>query len=276
MHTIRPAAVAGSFYPGHPQTLADNIQVLLKQAAENVQALTIPDKLSTQPKAILVPHAGYIYSGQTAAIAYNILSRWHDTIKRVILLGPVHRVPVRGLALPDVDAFTTPLGEVKLDKAAIAAVAGMKQVVVSYPAHAQEHSLEVQLPFLQSVLDNFEIVPFAVGDATAEEVAEVIEALWGGPETIVVVSSDLSHFLPYSVATEVDKSTVKNILNMQGALTHHQACGGTPVNGLILAAKKHHLHPNLLGLCNSGDTAGDKNRVVGYAAFAFTEDIADV
>jgi hypothetical protein len=268
--------VAGSFYPGHRQTLADNIQVLLKQAAENVQALTTPDKLSTQPKAIVVPHAGYIYSGQTAAIAYNILSRWHDTIKRVILLGPVHRVPVRGLALPDVDAFTTPLGEVKLDKAAIAAVAGMKQVVVSYPAHAQEHSLEVQLPFLQSVLDNFEIVPFAVGDATAEEVAEVIEALWGGPETIVVVSSDLSHFLPYSVATEVDKSTVKNILNMQGALTHHQACGGTPVNGLILAAKKHHLHPNLLDLCNSGDTAGDKNRVVGYAAFAFTEDIADV
>jgi AmmeMemoRadiSam system protein B len=276
MHTIRPAAVAGSFYPDHRQTLADNIQVLLRRAAENVQALPSPDKHSTQPKAIVVPHAGYIYSGQTAAIAYQILSRWHDTIKRVILLGPVHRVPVAGLALPDADAFITPLGEVKLDKVAIASVADMQQVVVSYPAHAQEHSLEVQLPFLQSVLDNFEIVPFAVGDATAEEVAEVIEALWGGPETIVVVSSDLSHFLPYSVATEVDKSTVKNILNMQGALTHHQACGGTPVNGLILAAKKHHLHPHLLDLCNSGDTAGDKNRVVGYAAFAFTEDIADV
>lgn len=275
MHTIRPTAVAGSFYPGHRQTLADNIQILLKQAAENSQSPTSPDIPSTPPKAIVVPHAGYIYSGQTAAIAYSILARWHDTIKRVILLGPVHRVPVRGLALPDVDAFTTPLGEVKLDKAAIASVANMKQVVISYPAHAQEHSLEVQLPFLQSVLDDFEIVPFAVGDASAEEVAEVIEALWGGPETIIVVSSDLSHFLPYSVATEVDKSTVKNILNMQGALTHHQACGGTPVNGLILAAKKHHLHPTLLDLCNSGDTAGDKNRVVGYAAFAFTEDIAN-
>lgn len=275
MHTIRPAAVAGSFYPGHRQTLADNIQILLKQAAENSQPPINPDIASTPPKAIVVPHAGYIYSGQTAAIAYNILARWHDKIKRVILLGPVHRVPVRGLALPDVDVFTTPLGEVKLDKAAIASVANMKQVVVSYPAHAQEHSLEVQLPFLQSVLDDFEIVPLAVGDATPNEVAEVIEALWGGQETIIVVSSDLSHFLPYSVATEVDKSTVKNILNMQGALTHHQACGGTPVNGLILAAKKHHLHPTLLDLCNSGDTAGDKNRVVGYAAFTFTEDIAN-
>lgn len=275
MHTIRPAAVAGSFYPSHRQTLADNIHGLLSQAAANMRSPITSGIPSLPPKAIVVPHASYIYSGQTAAIAYNILARWHDTIKRVILLGPVHRVPVRGLALPDVDAFTTPLGEVKLDKAAIASVAKMKQVVVSYPAHAQEHSLEVQLPFLQSVLDDFELVPLAVGDSSAEEVAEVIEALWGGPETIVVVSSDLSHFLPYSVANEVDKSTVKNILNMQGSLTHHQACGGTPVNGLILAAKKYHLHPTLLDLCNSGDTAGDKSRVVGYAAFAFMGDTAN-
>jgi hypothetical protein len=275
MHTTRPAAVAGSFYPGHRQTLADNIHLLLKQATGNNQSPISLDMPSVPPKAIVVPHAGYIYSGQTAAIAYNKLASWHDIIKRVILLGPVHRVPVRGLALPDVDAFTTPLGEVKLDKTAIASVDQMKQVVVSYPAHAQEHSLEVQLPFLQSVLDDFKLVPFAVGDATAEEVAEVIDALWGGPETIIVVSSDLSHFLPYSVANEVDKSTVNNILNMQGALTHHQACGGTPVNGLILAAKKHHLHPTLLDLCNSGDAAGDKNRVVGYAAFTFTEDTAN-
>lgn len=275
MHTIRPAAVAGSFYPGHQQTLADNIHVLLKQASKNSQPPTNPDISSALPKAIVVPHAGYIYSGQTAAIAYNILAKWRNKIKRVILLGPVHRVSVKGLALPDVDAFTTPLGKVKLDKDAIASVAKMKQVVISYPAHAQEHSLEVQLPFLQSVLDDFKLVPLAVGDATPEEVAEVIEALWGGTETIIVVSSDLSHFLPYSVATEVDKSTVKNILSLQGSLTHHQACGGTPVNGLILAAKKHHLHPALLDLCNSGDTAGDKNRVVGYAAFAFTEDTAN-
>ena len=275
MHTIRPTAVAGSFYPGDRQMLADNINVLLKQAAANARFSTDTQTNLTPPKAIVVPHAGYIYSGQTAAAAYNSLTRWHAAIKRVILLGPVHRVPVKGLALPDVDAFTTPLGEVKLDKAAMASISNMKQVVLSFPAHAQEHAIEVQLPFLQSVLDDFKLVPLAVGDATPEEVAEVIEMLWGGPETIVVVSSDLSHFLPYSVANEVDRSTVKNILHMQGGLTHHQACGGTPLNGLLLAAKNHLLHPVLLDLCNSGDTAGDKSRVVGYAAFAFSEDTAN-
>jgi len=271
MHTTRPAAVAGSFYPGNRQMLADNINVLLKQAAANARFSTDIHTGHAPPKAIVVPHAGYIYSGQTAATAYNSLIRWRTVIKRVILLGPVHRVPIKGLALPDVDVFTTPLGEVKLDKAAIASVSNMQQVVLSYPAHAQEHALEVQLPFLQSILNDFKLVPLAVGDATPEEVAEVMETLWGGPETIIVVSSDLSHFLPYSVANEVDRSTVKNILQMQGGLTHHQACGGTPVNGLILAAKKHHLHPALLDLCNSGDTAGDKSRVVGYAALTFSE-----
>ncbi len=178
---------------------------------------------------------------------------------------------MRGLALPDVDAFTTPLGEVKLDTVAIQSITGMKQVTSSYPAHAQEHSLEVQLPFLQTVLDDFKLVPLAVGDTSPSEVAEVLEALWGGTETLIVISSDLSHFLPYSVAAEVDKATVNNILNLHDDLTHHQACGGTPVNGLILAAKKHHLQPTLLDLCNSGDTAGDKQRVVGYASFMFTE-----
>jgi len=271
MHTTRPAAVAGSFYPGNRRMLADNINVLLKQAAANARFSTDIHTGHAPPKAIVVPHAGYIYSGQTAATAYNSLIRWRTVIKRVILLGPVHRVPIKGLALPDVDVFTTPLGEVKLDKAAIASVSNMQQMVLSYPAHAQEHALEVQLPFLQSILNDFKLVPLAVGDATPEEVAEVMETLWGGPETIIVVSSDLSHFLPYSVANEVDRSTVKNILQMQGGLTHHQACGGTPVNGLILAAKKHHLHPALLDLCNSGDTAGDKSRVVGYAALTFSE-----
>jgi len=274
VHTIRPAAVAGSFYPADRQMLADNVNELLKQAAVGTRLASGQDTDTLPPKAIVVPHAGYIYSGQTAAIAYSHLSKWRAAIKRVILLGPVHRVPVRGLALPDVDAFTTPLGEVRLDQAAIASIAHMPQVVHSYPAHAQEHALEVQLPFLQSVLDNFSLVPLAVGDATQQEVAEVMEILWGGSETIIVVSSDLSHFLPYAVASEVDKSTVRNILDMQGGLTHHQACGGTPLNGLLLAAKKHGLQPMLLDLCNSGDTAGDKDRVVGYAAFAFTEDSA--
>jgi len=164
------------------------------------------------------------------------------------------------------------LGEIELDKAAITSIAHLEQIIVSPSAHAQEHSLEVQLPFLQSVLDDFKLVPLAVGDATPVEVAEALDVLWGGPETLIVISSDLSHFLPYDIAQKVDSETVQNILDMKDELTHHQACGGTPVNGLILAARRHHLKPKLLNLCNSGDTAGDKNRVVGYASFMFIED----
>lgn len=262
MHTVRQPAVAGAFYPGQGQVLAENIREFL-QAADSETG----DEL---PKAVIVPHAGYVYSGQTAAKAYARLAAGRKTIRRVVLLGPVHRVPVKGLALPGVDAFATPLGEVALDQEAIASLAGMQQVVVSQSAHAWEHSLEVQVPFLQTVLDDFKLVPLAVGDVSPEEVAEVLEVLWGGPETVIVVSSDLSHFLPYAMAQTVDRATVQNILNMQGSLSHHQACGGTPVNGLLLAARRHLLQPALLEACNSGDTAGDKARVVGYASFAFT------
>ena len=223
------------------------------------------------PKAIIVPHAGYIYSGPTAAVAYAGLSSVRDRIRRVVLLGPVHRVPVRGLALPRADAFETPLGEVAIDQPAVKLISGMKQVVSSDAAHALEHSLEVQLPFLQTVLADFKLVPLAVGDATAEEVAAVLDVLWGGEETLIVISSDLSHFLPYYVAQSVDSETVQNILDMQGDLSHDQACGGTPINGFLLAAKRHRLVPQLLDLRNSGDTAGDKNRVVGYASIAFNE-----
>jgi AmmeMemoRadiSam system protein B len=230
------------------------------------------DTASRVPKALIVPHAGYIYSGATAALAYARLAAGRKTIRRVVLLGPVHRVPVRGLALPDVDSFATPLGQIELDQDAIAAISPLPQVVLSRAAHAQEHSLEVQLPFLQSVLEDFKLVPLAVGDASPAQVAEVLEALWGGPETLIVISSDLSHFLPYRTAQAVDEETTQAILTLSGALTHEQACGGTPVNGLLLTARQHGLQPQLLGLCNSGDTAGDKGRVVGYAAFAFTED----
>lgn len=268
MQSVRYPAVAGAFYPGNGQVLANDIETFLTAA--------VPASDQTFPKAIIVPHAGYIYSGQTAAIAYARLVSGRKTIKRVILLGPVHRVPVRGLALPGADAFATPLGKIELDHAAIASIAHLNQVVVSPAAHAQEHSLEVQLPFLQTVLDNFKLVPLAVGDATPAEIAEVLDILWGGPETLIVISSDLSHFLPYKVAQTVDRETVQNILDMKDTLTHHQACGGTPVNGLVLAAKRHHLMPRLLDLCNSGDTAGDKNRVVGYASFMFTEKTGNV
>ena len=177
--------------------------------------------------------------------------------------------------MPDVDAFATPLGTIEVDHSAIASIAHLNQVVVSAPAHALEHSLEVQLPFLQTALEDFKLVPLAVGDATPAEVAEVLDALWGGPETLVVVSSDLSHFLPYELAQTVDKTTVQNILNLNNAITHQQACGGTPVNGLTLSAKRHHLRPTLLDLCNSGDTGGDKHRVVGYASLIFTEEATD-
>jgi AmmeMemoRadiSam system protein B len=267
MYTIRQPAVAGAFYPGNKQVLANDIGTFLNA--------TILDTDQASPKAIIVPHAGYIYSGQTAARAYARLAPNRKTIKRVILLGPVHRVPVRGLALPGVDAFATPLGEIELDQSAIASLTNLNQVVVSHAAHELEHSLEVQLPFLQTVLDDFKLVPLAVGDATPAEVAEVLDTIWGGPETLIVISSDLSHFLSYEVAQRVDKETVQNILSMKDTLTHNQACGCTPVNGLVVAARRRHMKPILLDLCNSGDTAGDKSRVVGYASFIFTEETSN-
>lgn len=263
MHNVRPSAVAGTFYPYLRQVLAQEVATMLVEAKATAPAMA--------PKAIIVPHAGYIYSGPTAAAAYASLASVRDKIRRVVLLGPVHRVAVRGLALPGTDAFETPLGEVVVDQAAVELIAGMHQVVSSDAAHALEHSLEVQLPFLQTVLADFKLVPLAVGVATAEEVAEVLGVLWGGEETLIVISSDLSHFLPYAVAQSVDHATAQNILDMQGDLTHDQACGGTPINGFLLEAKRHELVPKLLNLCNSGDTSGDKNRVVGYASFAFSE-----
>lgn len=267
--TVRPPAVAGAFYQGQKQLLANDVDTMLETARLN-QGETM-----FSPKAIIAPHAGYIYSGPVAASAYARLAAAHDVIKRVVLLGPVHRVPVHGLALPDVSAFSTPLGDIPVDSDAVAAIENMPQVVVSTAAHAPEHSLEVQLPFLQAVLDDFKLLPLAVGNATPTEVAEVLDVLWGGPETLIVISSDLSHFHPYLTAQTIDAQTAQDILSLQHTLSHEQACGGTPVNGLLLAARQHHLQPHLLDLRNSGDTAGDKDRVVGYASFAFTEENED-
>ncbi len=270
MFHIRQPAVAGAFYPAQKQLLAEDIDALLEAA--RLSRHTSMDEVEPLPKAIIVPHAGYIYSGEVAAAAYSRLAAAHNIIKRVILLGPVHRVPVRGLALPGFEAFATPLGEVQIDYTAVAAIESLPQVVISPEAHLPEHSLEVQLPFLQSVLDDFKIVPLAIGDASPAEVAEVLETLWGGKETLIVVSSDLSHFFPYQTAQLLDSQTVKDILSLAHTLNHEQACGGTAINGLLLAAKHRHLQPQLLDLRNSGDTAGDKSRVVGYASFAFTEE----
>jgi hypothetical protein len=261
MPSIRPPAVAGSFYPGNPTELATMVQGFLAAAG--------PPPL--RPKALIAPHAGYIYSGPIAASAYALLQPLRASIKRVVLLGPVHRVWTPGLALPGVEAFDTPLGRVKLDQEAIAAIDGLKQVQVHPAAHAQEHSLEVHLPFLQTVLADFTLVPLAVGGASPEAVAEVLDHLWGGAETLIVVSSDLSHFLPYQNAQAVDRATVQAILDFNTHLVGEQACGCHPINGMMLAARKYGLTPHLLDLRNSGDTAGDRNRVVGYASFAFTE-----
>ena len=263
MSTVRPAAVAGLFYPGVPSALAADVRTHLAAAA-------IPGSdVRAAPKAIIVPHAGYVYSGAIAGHGYERLTAARKTIRRVVLFGPAHRAWVSGLALPSARAFATPFGEVALDAEAVARVRSLPQVFVNDGAHAQEHSLEVQLPFLQRMLEDFRIVPFAVGDAKPAEVAEVMELLWGGDETLIVVSSDLSHYHRYDDARSIDRTTVDRILALSSDLDHEQACGATPINGLIVAARRHGLRPELLDLRNSGDTAGDKARVVGYASFAF-------
>jgi AmmeMemoRadiSam system protein B len=263
MLDIRPAAVAGLFYPAEPAALAADVREHLSRADRQSRGGT------AVPKAVIVPHAGYVYSGPIAARAYAQLAVGREAIRRVVLLGPTHRVAVRGLAVPSVAAFATPLGTVEIDRAAVAVALALPQVRESDAAHAFEHSLEVQLPFLQAVLGRFEVVPFAVGDATGDEVAELIELLWGGPETLIVVSSDLSHYHRYAEARAIDQRTGEAILALSATLDHEQACGATPINGLLLAARRHRLRPELLDLRNSGDTAGDRSRVVGYAAFAF-------
>jgi AmmeMemoRadiSam system protein B len=223
------------------------------------------------PKALIAPHAGYVYSGPIAANAYARLAPARDIISRVVLLGPTHRVAVRGLAVPAARQFVTPLGTVEIDAEAIERLRELPQVVVSDEAHALEHSLEVHVPFLQTVLGSFKLVPLAVGHADADEVAEVVEALYGGPETLIVVSSDLSHYLPYGEAQRVDRATCEAILALRTDIDHEQACGATPVAGLALAARRKGLRPELIDVRNSGDTAGDRGRVVGYASFAFYE-----
>jgi AmmeMemoRadiSam system protein B len=256
----RPPAVAGMFYPGAQAGLCAEVDALLAAA---------PPLVMAQPKAIIAPHAGYIYSGPTAARIYSALAPWRQRIRRVVLLGPTHRVAVHGLALPTVSSFATPLGNVPLDTAAMAQLDELPQVRRNDAAHALEHSLEVHLPFLQRALDDFTLVPLAVGQAEPEAVAEVLDHLWGGDETLIVISSDLSHFLPYATAQQVDSNTCRHILQLDTHIHPEQACGAYPINGLLLAARRRGLQAALVDLCNSGDTAGDRERVVGYAAFAF-------
>lgn len=260
---VRPPAVAGMFYPARPFELRAEVVGLLQGAAATLPA---------RPKALIVPHAGYAYSGATAAAAYASLAPWAASIERVVLLGPAHRVAVRGMALPGSACFATPLGTIPLDLAALHRLDELDAVRVSDLAHAGEHSLEVQLPFLQAVLPPFRLVPMLVGLAEASEVAEALECVWGGDETLIVVSSDLSHYLPEDAAQLADAVTVRALLHLDAALSPEQACGAAPLNGLLLAARRHGLHAHLVAQTTSGASGGRRDSVVGYAALALMPD----
>jgi AmmeMemoRadiSam system protein B len=262
MPTTRSPAVAGLFYPGDARSLAGEIDAYLAE---------VPPSSGPAPKAIIAPHAGYIYSGPIAASVYARLAPLRGRISRVVLVGPAHRVYVTGAAIPSTQAFASPLGPVPLDLEAMARLRALPFVEVSDQAHAQEHCLEVHVPFLQSVLGDFRLVPVVVGDASTEEAAKLLDTLWGGDETLLVVSSDLSHYLPYNAATVRDRATAQAILGLEARLVGEEACGAIPINGLLRAARARGLVPEQLDLRNSGDTAGPRDRVVGYGAFAFHE-----
>ncbi|AFL76343.1 AmmeMemoRadiSam system protein B [Thiocystis violascens] len=260
MSLVRQPAVADRFYPGDPRELTRMLDGFLA----NAQPRTPP------PKAVIVPHAGYIYSGPIAASAYATLAPARESVTRVILMGPSHRVPFRGLATSSADWFDTPLGAVPLDRVAINQALALPQVRSMDEAHALEHSLEVQLPFLQRVLVDFSLAPFVVGDASPESVAEVLELLWGGPETLIVISSDLSHYHDDRSARRLDAATSAAIESLRpDDIGYDQACGRTPVNGLLTVAKRRGMQARTLDLRNSGDTAGSRDQVVGYGAYVF-------
>jgi AmmeMemoRadiSam system protein B len=259
MTVVRKAAVAGLFYPSDPRELQAQLEELLAQVA---------DPRAAAPKAIIAPHAGYIYSGAIAASAYARLRTARDRIRRVVLAGPAHRVAFRGLARAAADEFETPLGRVTIDNPALDRLGDLAQVITHDAAHAQEHSLEVHLPFLQTLLADFTLVPLVVGDAAPAQVAQVLERLWGGPETLVVVSSDLSHYLPYAAAQVRDRATSRAIEALRFEdLGYDDACGRAPVSGLLHLARRRGLGVQTVDLRNSGDTAGDRDRVVGYGAY---------
>ena len=260
---VRAAAVAGSFYPAEAARLRADVQALLRAASD--------EAAQPAPKAVIAPHAGYVYSGATAARAYARLAALRGTVTRVVLLGPAHRVHVRGIALPEAAAFDTPLGAVEVDQEAVRALAPLRQVVAARPVHAAEHALEVHLPFLIETLAAFKLVPLVVGEITPAMVAEVLNLLWGGPETLIVVSTDLSHYHAYRDAVRIDGATVAAMAGGAVNITHEQACGATPVNALMQVARERGMRIELIDQCNSGDTAGARDRVVGYAALALYE-----
>lgn len=260
--SIRPAAVAGMFYPGNAVQLDADIGKFLQADIHQISA----------PKAIIVPHAGYMYSGPVAASAYANLVRQHAQIKRVVLLGPAHRVYIEGMALPTNTHFATPLGNIALDTGSMALIAELPFVEYLDAAHRDEHSLEVQLPFLQKTLDDFLLIPIVVGNASPEQVQQVLEQLWGGPETLIVISSDLSHYHDYQHARQLDSETTRLIETFTWSqLGPEQACGCMPMRGLLKLARQRSMTIKTLDLRNSGDTAGPRDKVVGYGSYALHE-----
>jgi len=265
---VRPPAVAGMFYPDDPVRLRQMVGDLLADAATR-----LPDRAGTdeKPVAFIVPHAGYIYSGSTAAMAYAQLADLAEEIRHVVIVGPTHRIGIQGIGLPGVESMATPLGQIPVWPEGVAIAREQPSVVVSAAAHAQEHSLEVQLPFLQVVLPDADVLPLAAGWVEPAAVAGVLGALWDEPGTMTLISSDLSHYHPYDEARAIDRATVERILRLDATIDHDLACGATGINALLLVARERGLTPRLDHLCNSGDTAGAKDGVVGYAEVSFME-----
>jgi AmmeMemoRadiSam system protein B len=264
--TIRPAAVAGSFYPRAPDVLKATVSDFLADAGIAQDG---------QIRALIAPHAGYVYSGVVAAKAFATLKGLQRPVRRLVILGPAHFVRFRGIAIPSVDAFQTPLGDMPLDKQAIDNIAGLGQIIVDDAPHAPEHALEVELPFLQVALGALPIVPLVVGSARPEQVAAVLERLWDA-KTLVVVSSDLSHYHDYETARSLDAKTAEAIDGLdEKSIGFEDACGSLAVRGLLIEVRRRGLAIERLDLRNSGDTAGDRRRVVGYGAWVVRKVSAD-
>jgi MEMO1 family protein len=262
-NTSRPPAVAGLFYPDDARELREVVSGYLRQHSSSTPV--------APPKALIVPHAGYIYSGGIAAAAYATVASLRQTIRRVVLIGPSHRVYLRGMAVPAASSFATPLGNVEIDQTLKAVLLQSGAVIESDTPHAQEHCLEVQLPFLQLLFDDFTLLPLVLGSVAPEQVAAALAQVWGDAATLVLVSSDLSHYHTYTQAQQIDAATAATILRRETTLAGEQACGAVGINGLTCLANQRQLPISEIARCNSGDTAGDRSRVVGYGAFAVHE-----
>jgi AmmeMemoRadiSam system protein B len=259
----RPPAVAGLFYPRDPVRLQTEVTELLSEVSPPSNVI---------PKALVAPHAGYVYSGRVAGAAFAKLRANAQTITRVVLIGPAHYVHLSGIAAPRVDAFETPIGRVLVDTETCSQIGGFEFVSQTDAPHEPEHALEVELPFLQSVLPSFQLMPLVVGDAAPQQVAQLLRQLWDGPETLIVVSSDLSHYHSYASARRLDLSTAEAIEQGEWtSLSSSRACGWVAVAGLLIETRRRGLGAYRLALCNSGDTAGSRDRVVGYGAWIFGE-----